>query len=244
VGAGEELAPVELYAPVHGQDIFVPEEASSESVLYDVEPAEELPLAQFSDSSPEVTADYTAAPFGETVAEADDFTTDTLAELYIAQGFFEKAIEIYERMLADRPNSKMLKDKLANVRAMGSATSADEEQGTPVFFEAPGSPPVPSPQPMSAGEARPWNATGVEAEAKEYIPPPADDFETTAFDSGFAPVEYVMPEAPAAEPPSAGERLPVHQEEPLPASPKTADSGKEQTIAKLDSWLKNIMKEK
>jgi tetratricopeptide (TPR) repeat protein len=243
--AGEELTSVEMEvpAPEPGQESFVPEEASSERVLFDVEPAEETQmLAQSSDSGPEVAADYTAAPFGETVAEADDFTTDTLAELYIAQGFFEKAIEIYERMLADRPNSKMLKEKLANVRAMGSATSADEEQGTPVFFEAPGSPPMPSPQPVSAGEARQWSAT--DTEAKEYIPPPADDFESTAFDSGFAPVEYVMPEAPVTAAPSAGQELPVQQEEPLPASPKITAPGKEQTIAKLDNWLKNIMKEK
>jgi tetratricopeptide (TPR) repeat protein len=238
------------------------DDSPSEALFFDVEPVEteaeprtskdleagEEPTPVTLDvpaPGPDVAADDEAAPFGETLPEADDFTTDTLAELYIAQGFYEKAIEIYERMLADRPNSKLLKDKLANVRAMGSASSADEEQGTPLFFEAPGSPPVPSPQPVSEGGARQWKSPGVEAEAKEYIPPPADDFESTAFDSGFAPVEYVLPEAPGTvPPPSAGQELPVQDEEPLPASPKTAASEKEQTIVKLDNWLKNIMKEK
>jgi len=54
---------------------------------------------------------------GDISEQSDDFTTDTLAELYISQGFFEKAIEIYERMLADKPNSRGLLDKLSLVRA-------------------------------------------------------------------------------------------------------------------------------
>lgn len=221
-------------------EIASADDSSSEALFFDVEPVEEAQLsAQVSGNGPDVAADDGAASFGETLPEADDFTTDTLAELYIAQGFYEKAIEIYERMLADRPNSKLLKDKLANVRAMGSASSADEEQGTPVLFEAPGSPPVPSPQSLSADGAKQWNVPGVEAE--EYIPPAADDFESAAFDSGFAPVEYVLPEAPGTVPP---QELPVQDGEPLSAAQKTAVSGKELTIAKLDNWLKNIMKEK
>jgi len=58
--------------------------------------------------------------------ESDDFTTDTLAELYIAQGFYEKAIDIYERMMADRPDSMGLKAKLERVRAMASENPPEE----------------------------------------------------------------------------------------------------------------------
>ncbi len=234
----------------------------SEALFFDVEPVEteaepevskdleagQEPTSAMLDVStpgPVVGADVEAAPFGGMLPEADDFTTDTLAELYIAQGFYEKAVEIYERMLADRPNSRLLKDKLANVRAMGSASFADEEQGTPVLFEEPEAPPAPSPQPEFADGPGQWKAPGVEVEAKEYIPPTSDDFESTAFDSGFAPVEYVLPEAPGTEPPpSVGQELPVQDEKPLSASPKTAPSGKERAIVKLDDWLKNIMKEK
>ncbi len=234
----------------------------SEALFFDVEPVEteaepgasknleggEEPSSFTLDvpaPGPGVTTGSEAASFGGTLPETDDFTTDTLAELYIAQGFYEKAIEIYERMLADRPNSKLLKDKLANVRAMGSASSTDEGQGTPAFFEVPDSPPAPSPQPVAADRAGQWRAPGVEVEAREYVPPPADDLASTAFDSGFAPVEYVLPEAPGTvPPPSVGQTLPAQDEEPLPVSPKTAPLGKERAIVKLDAWLKNIMKEK
>ena len=227
-GAGEEPAPVTLDVSAPEQEGFVSEESSSDSVLFDVEPSDLS--AQTGDGGLDAALDGVDDSFEETTPDADDFTTDTLAELYIAQGFYEKAIEIYERRLVDRPNSKLLKDKLDNVRAMSSASSVDEEQGTPVFFEAPEAPPAPSPQPVSEVGARQWKAPGVEAEANEYIPPLADDFESAAFDSGFAPVEYVLPEAPGSV--------------PLPASPKTDDSRKEQSIAKLENWLKNIKKEK
>jgi tetratricopeptide (TPR) repeat protein len=70
---------------------------------------------------------------GTMLEPSDDFATDTLAELYIAQGFFEKAIEIYERMQADKPNSRGLQDKLASVRAEATrrVTPAAEEYKAP-----------------------------------------------------------------------------------------------------------------
>ncbi len=66
--------------------------------------------------------------FGDVSEKSDDFTTDTLAELYISQGFFEKAIEIYERMLVDKPNSRGLQDKLSWVRAEVARTVAPESE--------------------------------------------------------------------------------------------------------------------
>jgi hypothetical protein len=56
-------------------------------------------------------------------------------------------------------------------------------------------------------------------------------------------MEYVLPSADRP-PPSVGQELPVQDEKSLSASPKTAPSGKERAIVKLDDWLKNIMKEK
>jgi hypothetical protein len=128
---------------------------------------------------------------------------------------------------------------------MSSVSSLDDEQGTPVFFEAPDSPPLAAPQPVSEEGGRQWKFPGVEPEAKEYIPPPADDFESSAFDSGFAQVDYVQPEASAAVPPPAvSQEVQAQGEPPMPASPMTPASGKEQTIVRLDNWLKNIMKER
>ncbi len=85
---------------------------------------------------------------------ADDFTTDTLAELYIAQGFFEKAIDIYQRMLADNPSSRGLREKLQRVREMATPLSGE---GTAPAAEAKAAP-------EAIGE------TALFAEPQEYVP--------------------------------------------------------------------------
>ncbi len=117
----------------------------------------------------------------------DDFTTDTLAELYIAQGFYEKAISIYERMLADDPDSRGLKDKLERVRAMAVQTEESPIEAeiaeitgkkidADVFQEAREY--VPSAAAEETGELIEMPAAEVEEllpvpgeEAREYVPP-------------------------------------------------------------------------
>lgn len=82
----------------------------------------------------------------ESLKKSDDFTTDTLAELYISQGFYEKAIDIYERMLAENPGHRGLKDKLTRLRDLASgsgepvAEAGQPEGGAFPAFESPGAP--------------------------------------------------------------------------------------------------------
>jgi tetratricopeptide (TPR) repeat protein len=119
--------------------------------------------------------------------EADDFTTDTLAELYISQGFYEKAISIYERMLVDHPESRGLKDKLERVRAMASQVEAplvdvEEAAGIPempadadVFAEAkeyvPPTAPERTTEEITAPAGGAGNEPAIHGEAREYVPP-------------------------------------------------------------------------
>jgi tetratricopeptide (TPR) repeat protein len=110
--------------------------------------------------------------------ETDDFTTDTLAELYIAQGFFEKAIDIYQRMLADNPNSRGLKDKLERVKAM--AMHESEEEGSPAA------------EAKTAPEST--EETELFSEAKEYVPPAEIHEEEITIDA-----ELFEPQKDAAE---------------------------------------------
>jgi len=83
--------------------------------------AEEIIETDFSE---EVLEQIPEPSLEDISGKSDDFTTDTLAELYISQGFFEKAVEIYERMLIDKPNSRGLQDKLSWVRAELARTVA------------------------------------------------------------------------------------------------------------------------
>lgn len=171
--------------------------------------------------------------FGEPQPEkqADDFTTDTLAELYIAQGFFEKAVDIYERMLVDKPNSQGLKDKLSKVRAMaaaaGPAEESDAESDELISAEL-----IPESNDPEVLEPEVADVDAFVPPAHDAGQPRLDDFELTEtmpsfpdegsgaphpvkqasqpkhFNAGFEPREYIPPDAiprqatPAARPAS------------------------------------------
>ena len=113
-------------APAHKQE----EKGSEEAFLFS-EPAGEKPA---------VSSEKEEAPPAESTPskeQQDDFTTDTLAELYIAQGFYEKAIDIYSRMIADHPSSVGLRNKLERVKAMAAASEDTSAEATTVPPEEP-----------------------------------------------------------------------------------------------------------
>jgi hypothetical protein len=126
---------------------------------------------------------------GKLADQSDDFTTDTLAELYIAQGFFEKAIDIYERMLADHPNSRGLTNKLDRVKAMAAAAEAS----APMEYT-----------PIETGEGK--TGQGIFAELNKYPPAVEAEEKRETTESvkekpgesvGAGPKEYISPEEPA-----------------------------------------------
>ena len=165
------------------------------------------------------------SPAEEEQKSGDDFTTDTLAELYIAQGFYEKAIDIYERMLADRPTNQRLSEKLAQVRSMAAGTAPAE---------------APKAEPGSGalyGDAGPG----------EFAYQGTDAFAQTApLDAGFNAMEYVPPAEEAFKPVEYASPV-EHRtaEEPFRVpKPKSAAVGRKETIERLESWLKQIAKEK
>jgi tetratricopeptide (TPR) repeat protein len=115
----ETAAPEELDLPDKNEDL----EATSPFSLEHAFPG----VISEADIVQGETPEETLETFQESSDKSDDFTTDTLAELYISQGFHEKAIDIYERMLADKPNSQGLKDKLERVRAAAGTVIAPQE---------------------------------------------------------------------------------------------------------------------
>lgn len=157
--------------------------------------------------------------------KSDDFTTNTLAELYIAQGFYEKAIDIYDRMLAENPASLPLQDKLARVRALaGQAAPANDlkTDSTPFVQSEVSSPSSQGPEP---------SAPFREEEVNKVVPPsPGGVSQAVSFDTGFKPGEYQAPE-----------QVLMRDEE---ARSRPVAAGKKETIDRLEQWLKNIMKEK
>jgi pentatricopeptide repeat protein len=156
---------------------------------------------------------------------SDDFTTNTLAELYIAQGFYEKAIDIYDRMLAENPASLPLQDKLARVRALAgpAAPANDLKTGSTPFVRAEVSS-------LSSQGPEPSSPFREEEVNRVVLPSPEAFSQAVSSDAGFKPGEYQAPGQASRSGEEAGAR-------PVAA-------GKKETIDRLEQWLKNIMKEK
>ena len=152
----------------------------------------------------------------------DDLNTNTLAELYISQGFYDKAIEVYQGMLGDRPDNKALQQKLEKLRALAGTAENDIERyatAVPVSGEyIPAEPSVPEePQPPVAAPV------AVPIIVKDEMPADAP-----------APVETVI-EKVVKE---------AAQENAVTRGPQAATMRRKETIDRLESWLSNIMKEK
>lgn len=184
-------------------------------------------------------------PLDQEARSDDDFSTNTLAELYIQQGFYEKAIDIYERMVADNPGNQALEEKLAHVRAM--AGQAPAEEMIPDTGDS-----VPPPEPMAWGTEpeTPAEFGGPqpgeyelpeptvdlsEGMPSEFVPPGGGDFpQALSPEAGFEPAEHQSTVSDAQQP--AG--IPV-QDMSASVPPE-----RQATISRLESWLKNIMREK
>ncbi len=201
---------------------------------------------------------------------ADDFSTNTLAELYLAQGFYDKAAEIYERMLADNPDSEGLKNKLRQVNDLAGAASPAAE-GTKAEAG-----PVPSlDMPVETG----FGAGPAEEEIRAFAPPPAYEFIPPAEAASSSeeiktePAPFEAPQEPSLDLPGAVEFAPASEHKPghnidsfipptgeagfapmeykpsyaqeTPAVPGPKPAGrKQETVGRLENWLKNIRKEK
>lgn len=153
---------------------------------------------------------------------SDDLNTNTLAELYISQGFYDKAIEIYQGMLNDRPGNTALQQKLEQIRAMAGA--ADKGHGR--FTEA-----IPGPGEYAPPAADVFTAAPARAAAAPNVSPPAADASSHKETTLREPTPQMTVQEPSGEPAS-------------PRSPQGATTRRKETIDRLESWLNTIMKEK
>jgi tetratricopeptide (TPR) repeat protein len=152
----------------------------------------------------------------------DDLNTDTLAELYISQGFYDKAVEIYQGMLEEQPQNKALQQKLEKLRAMANTAETGVETLATALPEKGEYTPAES---EAISETRPVVEASTEASSalNEVTKPPELSLSRTA------PQKTVTESVPD----STDVR-----------SPQAAMMRRKETIDRLESWLKNIMKEK
>ncbi len=124
----------------------------------------------------------------EAIQSHDPLSTGTLAELYVKQGFINKALEIYRAILADNPSDQVMADRVAELEALETGVSepnlelddtfedniAEETVfGVPdeAFFQGVNQIPQPEPEFITAPENQPVFADVYEFESGASVVP-------------------------------------------------------------------------
>jgi tetratricopeptide (TPR) repeat protein len=129
--APEELTPaIEEFAPVEEPEPAIEEFAVAESEIADVDhggfsdalggPPIEPAAGDAADGEGEGSGLLTGAP-----------VTETMAQLYLAQGFPERAVEVYRQLLQERGSDARLEQRLAEIEAETGVSNADSAAPEP-----------------------------------------------------------------------------------------------------------------
>ena len=94
-----------------------------------------------------VAAPAVGGPSAAEAASAPALRSATLAELYLEQGFPDKAVEVYEQMLESDPYDQRARSRLIEIKRLGAttpvaATALREAVPAPATFEPPAPPPL------------------------------------------------------------------------------------------------------
>lgn len=137
-----ELESLERAARITG--VFSEPEDDSEEIIEDLEIFEEIEIIEDDDYAeaefpfPEVTCkpEAVAAP------RHDPLSTGTLAELYVKQGFIQKALEIYRAIVADNPADMITTARISELELLESGPVEPDELSDDTFETEPEDEPV------------------------------------------------------------------------------------------------------
>ncbi|MEX2582647.1 MAG: tetratricopeptide repeat protein [Gemmatimonadota bacterium] len=148
--------------------------------------------------------------------DGDAVVTETIAELYTRQGFYDRAADIYRELIRRRGGDATLEERLRQVQAMSAAgeavdevdelhTAASTEAPVPVRAEdradqEPASAPVAAPPAETSLDAADF-VTGPDAgEAAEGMEVDVDDLFADSFSGGFPAEDAAGDDSPASAP--------------------------------------------
>jgi len=151
----------------------------------------------------------TATPTG---ASAEPFVNETMAQLYLQQGYLQLALKVYRQLSASRPHDQSLKARIAEIEAADAAGHPGE---APVLrreepsIERPAEPAPP--RSPSIESPTPWSQPGSE-ESPDFDRSPIDSPPTSPPSRDRESIESPSRDEPRAEPESIGAREPSIRE--------------------------------
>jgi tetratricopeptide (TPR) repeat protein len=110
------------------------------------------PAAQASHEIEKLLAGAGESRSGE--ATSEEVRTETLAELYRSQGFYDRSAEVYRALLQRRPDDARLRKRLEEVERLkrAEAANAGSEEPEPTTLPAPATELDPAPEPTPEAE--------------------------------------------------------------------------------------------
>ena len=119
---------------------LTPEQESADlmAMLPDESPAPDAePIEPVQARTPTPARATPAIPHDAVVPAPPAFVTETMAELYLQQGFREEALAVYRELLSRHPGDAELRARVAHLEAGDSAIRMDDLTGTPVVETGP-----------------------------------------------------------------------------------------------------------
>ncbi|MDP9201952.1 MAG: hypothetical protein M3P26_08525, partial [Gemmatimonadota bacterium] len=166
-------------------------------------------------AEPEPPAPAEPAPASEersfTGASAEPFVNETMAQLYLQQGYRQLALKVYRQLSASRPHDQSLKDRITDIEAADAAEHPGEAPAmrreepsieTPTEPATPRSPSIESPTPWSQPE--PEETPGFDRSPIDS-PPTAPSRDRESIESPAREEPRAEPEGIAARQPSIRE---------------------------------------
>lgn len=140
----ESRLSLESLAGTRGEQGHFPLDDDDEDILELEEVIEEAEIVEddFDEESLSVTAD----PAQKMMPEKDPLTTATLADIYVAQGFLDRALKIYRDLLTDDPDNAELKQKLFDLKLKLEGGEAAAGNDAPEIEESPRETAFPEPE--------------------------------------------------------------------------------------------------
>lgn len=99
-------------------------------------------------------------------ATAEPFETETLAELYIAQGFYDRAIGIYKNLLVEDPGNNQVRQKLEDLYLLAGLSSSKAAEDAEKESAA-----APGPAPFTGFDEEPadvWETPAIEIPERRF----------------------------------------------------------------------------
>jgi tetratricopeptide (TPR) repeat protein len=205
----DEVDALDSWAPPPGETV---DEYASSSAEPEPQPEREQEPEQPAEPEASRAAPAAGGERSFTGASAEPFVNETMAQLYLQQGYRQLALKVYRQLSASRPHDQSLKDRIAEIEAADAAEHPGEVPAMrkdepsierPTEPAAPRSPSIESPTPWN--QPGPDESPGVDRSPIDSPPtaPPSRDRES---------IEAPARDEPRAEPDGIAARQPSVRE--------------------------------